>query len=210
MKIYIFLIALLLTSAGYDTSSSGLKYPLSNGVDVSITLSPNATSYNLKDVSRGQVSFSASIKNQGDNSIIIAHPALCLPANYQMGERLHFKDRHGQSEILLTIITPNNKTVILRDGQYFFDLGNIDHFNIDPAESKQFYVGWFFLNARGRWENDKEAATVFMNKGLYRVKLLYRNFFPKAYIFNSSTDKWKVVNTWVGEMWSNEVTIEIK
>lgn len=176
----------------------------------SITLIPEKSEYDVRDVPSGSVKFYASIKNHGNRPITIAHPTICLPADYQMGKTYHFKDHHGKSEILLSVIKPDNKTLTLRDGPYYFDPKRTDRFTIQPGESKQFYVGWFFQHARGRWENDSEAANLFLNKGQYKVRLLYRNFFPKAAIYDRSTNKTSFIKVWTGEIPSNEVIVKIK
>jgi len=121
-----------------------------------------------------------------------------------------FPHHHGKSEILLTIEKPDGRIVVLRDGPHFFDPYNISHLTIEPGESKQFYVGWFFLNARGRWDDDSQAAIVFTEKGHYRVTLLYRNLFPRGFVYDTSTGKSSSITVWTGEIQSNTVTVEIK
>ena len=175
-----------------------------------ITLTPKASTYDLNDVKNGVVQFSSLIKNEGTEAITIAHPSVCFPPDFQSGQTWHQKDIHGKSEILLIITKPNGKTIVLRDGPYFFDPGWIDHLTIPPGETKNFDVGWFFLNARGRWENPKVAATVFLGKGTYKVKIIFRNAFPKARIYKKFKDEPKLENVWTGEMQSKEVAVEIK
>jgi hypothetical protein len=178
--------------------------------NVSITLKPERSEYRLRDVHSGAVKFFASIKNHGDSPVTIAHPTICVPSDYQMGKVYHFKDHHGKSEMLLRVIKPDGHTLILRDGPHYFDPENIDRFTIQPGESKQLYVGWFFQNARGRWENDRVAANLFLTKGQYRISLLFRNFFPKAAVYDRSTNKNRFIKVWTGEIISNEVMVIIK
>ena len=202
----------LILMSGCRTASSASEIPPSEKISqkVTITLSPNSAEYDAKNVPNGTVRFFASIENRTGGPITVAHPAVCFPASFQVGQRMNSSDRHGKSEILLTITKADEKTVVLRDGPYFLDPEHIDHFLIRPGESKQFHIGWFFPNARGRWEDDREAESAFMEKGHYKVRLLYRNFFPKAVVYNSSTNKGTFINAWIGEMLSNEVTVEIK
>jgi hypothetical protein len=98
----------------------------------------------------------------------------------------------------------------LRDGPYYFDPKKIDRFTIQLGESRQFYVGWFFQHARGRWENDTVASNLFLNRGQYKVRLLYRNFFPKAAVYDRSTNKTNFIKVWTGEILSNEVMVIIR
>jgi len=184
--------------------------PTETNHGVSINLIPEKSEYNLHDVSSGSVKFYALIKNHGNRPITIAHPTICLPEDYQMGKSYHLKDHHGKSEILLRVTKPDNKTLILRDGPYYFDPKMIDRFIIRPGESTQFYVGWFFQHARGRWEDDLLAAKLFSTKGQYKVSLLYRNFFSKAAVYDRNTNKTNIIKVWTGEILSNEVMVIIK
>ena len=205
------LLALLVIDAYSNESSTYRITPTDKAVQkTSIKLSPNTSEYNINEVSKGAVRFSASVENKNNKLITFAHPAICFPADYQVGQTLNFKDHHGKSEILLSIEKPDGRIVILRDGPHFFDPNNISHFTINPGESKLFYVGWFFQNARGRWEDDMIAARIFMGKGEYRVKLFYRNFFPKAFAYDTSTRKNQLIKVWTGEIQSNEVIVKIK
>jgi hypothetical protein len=210
--ITIFTLLALVVMSGYSYENSASRVIPNDNVSqkTSIKLIPNISEYNINEVSKGEVRFSAFVENKDSNLIIFAHPVICFPADYQVGKTLNFKDRHGKSEILLTIEKPDGRIVILRDGPHFFDPNNISHFTINPGESKLFYVGWFFQNARGRWENDLKAASVFMGKGLYRVQLLYRNFFPKAFVYDTITSKSRLIEVWTGEIQSNEVIVKIK
>jgi len=208
----IFTLFALLAIGGYNNESQASRATPTDKTSQKtlIKLNPKTSEYNINEVSKGAVRFSASVENKDDSLIIFAHPTICFPADYQIGKSLNFKDHHGKSEILLKIEKPDGQIIILRDGPHFFDPNNMSHFTINPGESKLFYVGWFFQNARGRWEDDLKAQSVFMGKGRYRVKLLYRNFFPKAFIYDTSTSKSSLINVWTGEMQSNEVIVKIK
>lgn len=81
---------------------------------------------------------------------------------------------------------------------------------IPPGGTESFSVGWFFQNARGRWENDTEAWMVFLEKGTYKIRIIFRNVFPKAAVYNTSADKHESVSVWTGEMLSREIAVEIK
>lgn len=178
--------------------------------DTSITLTPKTSTYDLNKVSQGIINFSALIKNTGTETITIAHPSVCFPDEYLLGEVRNVTDSHGKSEILLKITKSDGDIVVLRDGYHGFDPGNIHHIVIPPGEAKSFHVGWFFQNARGRWENNRDAWEVFLQKGTYKVSILFRNTFPKAAIFNKTDSKTRFVDVWTGELQSEEVTVEIK
>jgi hypothetical protein len=162
-------------------------------------------------VTQGVVGFSAIIKNEGPETITIAHPSMCLPADYKPGETRNISKNRGKSEILLMITKPDGTNSILRDGwMHGFDPNNVGHLTIPPGGTQTFSLGWFFLNARGRWENDAEAATTFLGKGTYKVRIILRNAFPRAFVYNMGASKPEVVSVWTGEMQSEEVTVEIK
>jgi hypothetical protein len=182
----------------------------SGSATAALTLSATAATYTLDEVRAGQVGFEATITNLGTSPILIAHPTACFPAGYQMGQTLSLEERHGRSEILLEIAQPNGQTAVLRDGPHNFDPGGLDRFTLLPNEAQQFDLGWFFQNARGRWEDDLKAQGVFLLEGQYRVQLTYRNQFPKAFVYDPATAKGGFVNAWTGELQSNVVTIEVK
>ena len=80
-----------------------------------------------------------------------------------------------------------------------------------PAKaSETFDVGWFFQNARGKWEQDNEAAKVFLMRGNYKIRILLRNVFPKAVLRDEDTKGIKFIDVWTGEVESPETIIEVK
>lgn len=183
-------------------------FPISG--DISLSLYPEKSAYSSQDKPHSSVKFHAVIKNLGNTPITVAHPSICMPSDYQIDEIFHIKDRHGKSEILLRVEKPDGKIVILRDGPHFFDPKLTDRFLILPGETAQFSLGWFFPNARGRWEDDLEAYSLFSMKGTYRIRLLYRNFYPKAVIHDRKTKKTGFIPVWTGEILSNEAVLTIK
>jgi hypothetical protein len=177
----------------------------------SILLVPRSATFDLGKVPQGAVGFTASIKNEGSTTITIAHPSICFPADYKPGETRRFNDSHGKSEILLKITKPDGADVILRDGYFhYFDPGNVPLITIPPNGTGTIAVGWFFQNARGRWEQDDQAAKVFLLKGKYKISILLRNAFPKAALYYANTKESKFTDVWTGEMESPEITIEVE
>ena len=119
--------------------------------------------------------------------------------------------QYGKSEILLKITRPNGVDVILRDRYLgYFDPDNVPLIRIPPNETGTFDVGWFFQNARGRWEQDDEAAKVFLMRGNYKIRILLRNVFPKAVLYDENTKEIKFIDVWTGEIDSPEIIIEVK
>ena len=202
------LLIMLLTMScrSYNTGSQAIADP-----GATILLQPRAAAFDIHKVPEGAVGFTASIKNEGMSTITIAHPSICSPADYNQATIRHFRDSHGKSEILLKITTPDGSDIILRDGYlHYFDPGNAPLVTIPPKGTGTFDVGWFFQNARGRWEQDDEAAKVFLLKGTYKIRILFRNVFPKAVVYDKKTKERKCIDVWTGEMESTETTIEVK
>jgi len=178
----------------------GVSEPASN--ELTVTLTPGSPVYELDAAAAGAVRFFADVQNPRARSVVVAHPTVCVPAGR---DAFRVEDRHGRSEILLEVTRPDGSRVTLRDGPHFFEPGRTSHLRIPPGGSQRFTVGWFFLNARGRWENDAAAATLFSQPGQYTVRIVLRNMFRCAI----GPDDWTPVEVWTGEMRSDPVTIRI-
>jgi hypothetical protein len=182
-----------------------------DGSAVTLSLVPDSTTFDVERVRRGAVGFTARIRNEGATAIRIAHPAICFPADFEEGDTRRRQDSHGLSEILLTIERPDGERVVLREGLFgFFDPGNVDHLDIPPGGTGSFHVGWFFQNARGRWEDDARAWSIFLDEGEYGVRILFRNRFPRAWIRDGVTERPRTVEVWTGEMESEAVTVVVE
>ena len=214
VRIVFSLLSVLVLAMGANWSNAVQR--ANSNPDISVRLIPDSTKFDLEKVPYGAVGFTASISNKGAKTIRVAHPAVCYPsdpwpADNKQGSRSirDSSERHGKSEILLKITRPNGENVVLRDGHHFFDPGGAPLLEIPPNGTGNFQVGWFFQNARGRWERDNEAAEVFLLKGEYKVRILLRNVFPKAR-WNDGDSGWSpLVDVWTGEMESPEITIEV-
>jgi hypothetical protein len=178
--------------------------------EVSLTLRTLAPEYGLDEVRRGAVGFLASIENRGDAAVNVAHPTACFPAVLREGESFHVSERHGKSEIVLTVQRPDGSVVVLRDGLHFFEPGNIPLLTVPPGGSKDFSLGWFFLSSRMTWEDSRLAERLFLESGSFRASLLFRNSFPKAAVYDSATKRTDFMDVWTGELRSNEVALEVR
>jgi len=207
------IVLVLLLIVVFATSCKGLnpQFRADSNPHASILLVPSSTTFEIEKVRYGAVHFTASIKNEGIATINVAHPSICIPADYKPGKLRRFSDSHGKSEILLKITKPDGTNVVLRDGYiYHFDPDNVSILTIPPNGAGTFHVGWFFENARGRWERDDEAAKVFLLKGQYKIRILFRNVLPKAALYDENTKETKFIDAWIGEIESPEITIEVK
>lgn len=209
--IFPLIILLLFSSWPAESLTAPLPPPAAIKPRAILSLGPGTATYEMAAVRRGAVAFTATITNQGDSPIIIAHPTVCVPAGHQAGTPRHLADLHGRSEILLLVKKPDNGLETLRDGFHFFDPDGRNHFSLAPGQTGGFRLGWFFANARGRWEDDRRAATLFRSKGLYRIKLLFRNQLPEALIYDpAGANTTRRLQVWTGEMESAEVIVVVR
>lgn len=194
--------------------SSGVSSTLPDSTPLSLELASDSTSYSVEGARRGAVGFTATIRNAGSTPIVVGHPSVCFPAGYRRGQSIDARERRGNSEILLEIERPDGEIVVLRESPMSrfepgrFDHVRFDHVRLPPGGSGSFRLGWFFENARGKWEDDREAWRVFTDPGVYRVEAILRNRWPKALIRDASGES-VFVDVWTGEIRSPEVVLQI-
>ncbi len=193
----------------YSTTALADNHPVNQSG--TLTLTPGSKVYTLNQASMGKVHFMAEIKNTTEDVLVIAHPLTTYPEGYKHGDEFPSASRHGFSEILLNITQPNGEVVMLREGgSKYFEPGNLDYFFILPKSSKSFYVGWFFQNSKGRWEDDTQAWKAFAQKGTYEIYMVYRNFLPLAAVRTNPMEKAEFIKPWNGEIISETITVEVK
>lgn len=187
--------------------------------NINLQLAPTAESYELEEDFRGKlryknefVAFRATISNNTDSTITVMHPGACLPDSINNPPPWTIEELIGKSEILIYITKPDGNKVMLRERTNPYFEGSEDstfssstHLLIPPDNSRSFYVGWFFMNARGRWLDDVLAAHVFLERGTFSVQLLYRNVFTNCKVPNRNYSN----TLWIGTLLSNEVEIKI-
>jgi hypothetical protein len=206
----IILLALLALTGCKDNDQAPAPATGSGTNPLIIKLGPQSSEYPIDDVFKGDIQFAASVKNMGDHEVTFAHPTICFPEDYRIGDSLDLTEHHGKSEILLTVEKPDGSVVVLRDGPHFFDPDKESYFTIKTGQSDLFYIGWFFQNARGGWEDDIKAENVFTGRGEYRLTVLYRNFFPRALVRDAATEKSRFMDVWTGEVESNTIVVTIQ
>lgn len=197
----------------------------SDSSEVTLELVPTAETYELEEGFDGEitykdkfVNFDAVIQNDTDSTIIIAHPTACAPDSSKNPPPWTIEDRMGHAEILLHITEPDGNKLTLREGGFAFfervsgtERSTIPYIMIPPDSSRSFGVGWFFLNARGRWARDDIAAHIFKQRGEFEVQLVYTNVFTSSCIDFGIDDIQKLPEMlWTGSLVSNKVKITMK
>ena len=86
----------------------------------------------------GNVTLIAGLENIGNTLLILAHPNVCFPHDYQAGESFQLAEREGKSEISILITLPNETQISLRHNLLrMFEPGHKDHLVIQPGEAKE-------------------------------------------------------------------------
>jgi len=211
MKIKYIPAALLMVLFAALYAGKNAESVMNTDAIASIRLHAESAVFEIDEVPKGAVIFTAEIRNEGSTTLTIAHPSICFPAARKQGKAGHIDDSRGKSEILLKIRKPDGSHVVLRDGHlHYFDPGNFPLLIIPPKKTGTFHIGWFFRNARGRWEQDDEAAKVFLAKGDYKVGITFRNVFSAATFFDEGVGAVKSIEVWTGEMESAEISVEVR
>jgi len=176
-----------------------------------LTLRPAQDAYDLEEAKLGNVTLIASLENIGNMPLILAHPNVCFPHDYQEGQSFHMTERAGKSEISLLITRPNAAQISLRNNLLrMFEPGNEDHLIIQPGESKEIQFGWFAPASLGQWDYDSGGAItepIFSQKGTYHIDVKFINLFPKAYIYDEVGNSRMIDTAWIGEAQSNTIIV---
>lgn len=174
-----------------------------------LTLRPAKDVYGLEEA-QGNVTIFASLENIGNEPLLLAHPNVCFPRDFQEGERFYVKEREGKSEISILISLPNDTQISLRNDFRFFEPGNRDHLVIQPGESKEIKFGWFFPASLGQWAYDSGgplAEPLFLLRGTYHVEVNFKNVFPKAYVYDEGREYHMIDTAWTGEIQANTIVV---
>lgn len=177
---------------------------------LTLSLKPANAMYSLDEAMAGNVTISARFTNAGDDTVFLAHPSVCVPESYGPGDTFSFDSRHGRSEILLYIRKPDGALVVLRNNVLRgFEPGNRFHLDIAPGGSEEIRLGWLGPDyALGQW--DGFAGPLFDQRGMYGIRMLYRNQYGKALSFGEGADIFAEYTPWTGEVGSGTVTIIVE
>ena len=172
-----------------------------------LTLRPAQDEYDLEEARLGNVTLIAGLENIGNMPLILAHPNVCFPHDYQEGESFHMKERDCKSEISILITLPTETQISLRNNLLrMFEPDNKDHLVIQPGQSTEIQFGWFAPASLGQWDYDSGGAItepLFSQKGTYHIGVKFTNLFPKAYIYDEAGNSHMIDTVWTGEVQSN-------
>ncbi len=176
-----------------------------------LTLRPAQDAYDLEEARVGNIILIAGLENSGNTPLILAHPNVCFPHDYQQGQSFHMAEREDKSEISLLITLPNETQISLRHNLLrMFEPGNKDHLIIQPGESREIRFGWFAPASLGQWDDDSGGAItdpIFSQKGTYHIDVKFTNLFPKAYIFDEAGISQMIDTAWTGEVQSTTIIV---
>ena len=158
------------------------------------------------------VDVKAYFYNQSRESIALANPSICYPAEFVGKESLNYKDvTKGKLEMVVLITTPDGREIKLKDLDLFFPEGAF-HLAIAPGESKEILLSKFspYFNVASWMIYDDKAITepLFGHPGTYQMTVAYKNIFPEC-LFNTENGS-ETIKVWTGEVVSNTIEIEIK
>lgn len=171
-----------------------------------LTIRPEKSGYDLKTARIGSIKILARVQNNGQQSVLLAHPNVSFPHELREGESL--MPDPSQSHLSVLIENPQGTTIVLsNNGLRKFDPGNRGHLSIMPGDSKEFFLGWFGPEySVGQWNIDQP---VFTETGKYSITVRYKNAYPVAYIFARDA-KQSVADAWIGEFQSNTISLLIR
>jgi hypothetical protein len=176
-----------------------------------LTLRPAKEGYDLEEARLGNVTLIAGLENSGNTPLILAHPNVCFPHDYQAGESFQLTEREGKSEISILITRPNETQISLRHNLLrMFEPGHKDHLVIQPGEAKEIQFGWFAPASLGQWDYDSGGAItepIFSQKGTYHLGVKFTNMFPRAHIYDEAESSHMIDTAWTGEVQSSTIIV---
>jgi hypothetical protein len=176
-----------------------------------LTLRSAQGTYDLAEARAGNVTLIASLENSGATPLILAHPNVCFPHDYQAGDSFHMSEREGKSEISVLISLPKETQITLRNNLLrMFEPGNKDHLIIQPGESREIHFGWFAPASLSQWDYDAGGAIIepiFSQKGTYHVVVKFTNLFPIAFIYDEAGNSHMIDTAWTGEVQSSTIIV---
>ncbi len=177
---------------------------------LSLSLKPEKESYGLEEARSGNVTLTATFTNAGEGVLFLAHPSATAPDSYTGEGSFGFDERCGKSEMLLYIKGPGGEETVLRHNVLRgFEPGNVFRLDIPPGDTREIMLGWlgpYF--ALGMWDDIREP--IFTERGEYKIRMVYRNYFGKALSFGRGTDIFEKDVPWTGEVVSNTISVRVE
>jgi hypothetical protein len=171
-----------------------------------LTLIPEERSYHLEEGRNLKVR--VRLQNTSDETLLIAHPSICLPEAPQQGKIISADP--NQSNILMQITTPTGDEILLRNSIFHHFLPaadettGVDHVFLAPGETREIVFYKFHPDSNiNPWIAIHEP--IFTMRGSYRIRVAFKNQYPCAWL-----DQTGCANPWMGEAASNVMTVEFR
>jgi hypothetical protein len=225
------LTVILLFSFSSSVFSGDINQQISSSDTVTISIKPVMRTYrseiddHLADHSNSSqnITFLITIKNNSAKPITIVHPYWSTVGNMVKGKPYTLENRredsYGKSEIVLEITKPNGESIAIREFYLVnsFELNKYENgryreeavLQIGANEEVVFRKGWFFHSSMARWESEARAWEIFSKKGIYKVKIFFRNIYSTARINNYPSGTYEISNVWTGRVVSNEAVVDV-
>lgn len=169
---------------------------------VQLWLEPTRARYDVAGASHGNVELRARFVNHGGEPTVIAHPSACISHEPAEGEAL-VQDAEA-SFMEIRIATPDGRSLTYRNAP----IGGFLALRIESGAEAELPIdrlGDSF--AQARWTGIH--APIFDLRGEYRLRLVYRNRQPLAYV-NRPSSGYDVLRPFVGELLSTEAVIHVE
>jgi hypothetical protein len=173
---------------------------------IKLTLALEKSTFSLEEVN--DIHFTARFENNSEDTIILAHPNICLPAEPQEGEVIAIDP--SQANLMVWITTPSGNQIVLRNSffnKFLLDpshAASTDHLILLPGGSVEVIFHNFHpYSSINPWDFINEP--IFRMKGRYSIQMVYKNHYPCAL-----TDETDCVVPWMGEITSNIILVEVE
>src|SRR3972149_2620581 len=173
---------------------------------LTLTLTAEKSSYTVEEARN--IEITARFENVGEDTILLAHPNICLPVELQEGEGMTLDP--NQSYILVRITTPAGKEILLRNNifnRFLFgpsEASSQDHLILPPGGTEEVLFHKFHpYSDINPW--DLIIEPIFSVSGSYHIQVVYKNRYPCAWF-----DETGCASPWMGEVESNTIVVEVR
>lgn len=191
----------LISTLNLEGPSEAVRDP-----SLTLTLTTDKSIYTVDEANN--IMITARFENESDETILLAHPSICMPRGPEVGENLTIDP--NQSFIQVRITTPTGNEVLLRNS--YFDrfrfgpseTGSTDHLILEPGEAREILFYKFHpYSMINPW--DWIIEPIFTVRGTYQIQVEYKNNYSCAWF-----DGTGCADPWMGEVASSLLLIEVE